>query len=70
MNIVISDLGAPRDAATGEVHIGSMAEMESVAEELRSMGVQASTQTCDVRSLEDVRALASHAAAEHGSLDI
>ena len=70
MNIVISDLGAPRDTATGEVHIGSMAEMESIAEELRSMGVQASTQMCDVRSLEDVRALASHAAAEHGSLDI
>lgn len=69
-NIVISDIGAPRDAATGAEHIGSTDEMESIAEELRGMGVQASTCVCDVRSLEEVRKLAKHAADAHGSLDI
>ncbi|GLQ20016.1 SDR family NAD(P)-dependent oxidoreductase [Algimonas porphyrae] len=69
-NIVISDIGRQRDAATGEAHIGTTDEMESIAQELRGLGVGVSTQTCDVRSLEEVRALARHAAAEHGSLDI
>lgn len=69
-NIVISDIGKTRDAATGEAHIGTTDEMESIAEELRSFGVKVSTCVCDVRSLEEVRALAKHAAETHGSLDI
>lgn len=69
-NIVISDIGEPRDAATGAEHTGSTEEMESIAAELRGTGVQASTCVCDVRSLEDVRALAKHAVDTHGSLDI
>ena len=69
-NIVISDIGAPRDAATGAEHIGSTDEMESIAQELRDIGVEASTCVCDVRSLEDVRKLAAHAKDTHGSLDI
>jgi len=69
-NIVISDIGAPRDAATGAEHIGSTDEMESIASEIREMGVEASTCVCDVRSLDEVRKLASHAANTHGSLDI
>lgn len=69
-NIVISDIGAPRDAATGAEHIGSTDEMESIADEIRGLGVEASTCVCDVRSLEEVRKLAKHAADTHGSLDI
>ena len=69
-NIVISDIGAPRDAATGAEHIGSTDEMESIAEQLRGQGVGASTCVCDVRSLKDVRTLAAHAKQTHGSLDI
>jgi len=69
-NIVISDLGAPRDAATGAEHIGSTDEMKSIAAELRETDVEASTCVCDVRSLEDVRNLAKHAVDTHGSLDI
>ena len=69
-NIVISDIGAPRDAATGAEHIGSSDEMEAIAAELRNMGVEASTCVCDVRSLEEVRKLAKHASDMHGSLDI
>ncbi|MEM7730849.1 MAG: SDR family NAD(P)-dependent oxidoreductase [Pseudomonadota bacterium] len=69
-NIVISDIGEQRDAATGEAHIGTTDEMEQIAEGLRGLGVNVSTQTCDVRSLEEVRALAKYAVDTHGSLDI
>lgn len=69
-NIVISDIGAPRDEATGAEHIGSTDEMESIAADMRAFGVQSSTKVCDVRSLEDVRSLAQHAVDTHGSLDI
>lgn len=69
-HIVISDIGEPRDAATGAEHIGTTDEMEAIAADMRALGVQASTCTCDVRSLDEVRALASHAVEEHGSLDI
>ena len=69
-NIVISDIGESRDAATGEAHIGTTDEMEQIAEGLRGLGVEVSTKTCDVRSLDEVRALAKHAADTHGSLDI
>ncbi len=69
-NIVISDIGQSRDSATGAEHIGSSEEMESIASEMREMGVESSTCVCDVRSLEEVRKLAKHAADTHGSLDI
>ena len=69
-NIVISDIGESRDAATNAGHIGSSDEMESIAEELRGMGVEVSTCVCDVRSLEDVKGLAKHAVNTHSSLDI
>ncbi|CAM3651818.1 SDR family NAD(P)-dependent oxidoreductase [Litorimonas haliclonae] len=69
-NIVISDIGQSRDASTGEEHIGTTDEMESIAEEMREKGVEASTCVCDVRSLDEVRKLAKHAKETHGSLDI
>lgn len=69
-NTVISDIGQSRDSATGEEHIGSTDEMESIAAEMAALGVGASTCVCDVRSLDEVRALAKHAVDTHGSLDI
>jgi len=69
-NIVISDIGQSRDSATGEEHIGSTDEMESIAAEIREKGVESSTCTCDVRSLDEVGKLAQHAVDTHGSLDI
>lgn len=69
-NIVISDVGSPRDGATGAAHIGSTDEMEAIAAELREMGVNVSTCTCDVRRLQEVEALARHAVDTHGALDI
>lgn len=69
-NIVISDIGQSRDKATGAEHIGASDEMEAIAADMRALGAAASTCICDVRSLEDVRALATHAVSTHGSLDI
>jgi meso-butanediol dehydrogenase/(S,S)-butanediol dehydrogenase/diacetyl reductase len=68
--IVISDIGAPRDSATGKDHIGAADEMEAIAADIRRSGVAASTFIADVRSLSDMNALADHAAKTHGSLDI
>lgn len=69
-NVVISDIGAPRDAATPGAMIGSTAEMDSIAGEIRALGVGVSTFACDVRDYAQVQALAQHAAKTHGSLDI
>ncbi|MEM1380653.1 MAG: SDR family oxidoreductase [Pseudomonadota bacterium] len=69
-NIVISDVGTSRDAATGENHIGTTDEMEAIAADIRQLGVEASTKPCDVRVLTEVQALAAHAVDLHGGLDI
>lgn len=69
-NVVISDIGAPKDAATPGSMIGSTAEMESIAAEMRSLGVGVSAFACDVRDHAQVQALARHASQVHGSLDI
>lgn len=68
--VVISDLGRGVDAATPDAMVGATAEMETVAADLRAAGGEASTRVCDVRSWEQVRALADHAVKTHGGLDI
>ncbi|XBQ16638.1 MAG: SDR family NAD(P)-dependent oxidoreductase [Oceanicaulis sp.] len=68
--VVISDIGAPADPATPAEHIGATEEMNQIAEAIRSAGGTASTKACDVRDLAQMRQLAEHAVAEHGSLDI
>lgn len=68
--IVISDIGATRDAATPEAMIGATDEMAAIAADLRALGVAASTCACDVRDPAQVQALADHAVNMHGSLDI
>ena len=69
-NIVISDIGRSRDAATSAEHVGLANEMESTAKALRELGGNVSTCVADVRDREAMRALAAHAVAEHGGLDI
>lgn len=64
--VVISDIGAPADAATPGSMTGSSAEMDAIAASLP----KASTFPCDVRNPDQVRALARHAVDTHGSLDI
>jgi meso-butanediol dehydrogenase/(S,S)-butanediol dehydrogenase/diacetyl reductase len=69
--VVLSDIGASRDAATPDAMIGGDAEMEALAAELRAeTGSLISTFVCDVRDYDQVRRLAGHALAAHGSLDI
>lgn len=68
--VVISDIGQAADPATPEEHIGATREMEQIVAEIREAGGTASAKPCDVRDLSQMRALADHAVAEHGSLDI
>ena len=69
-NIVLSDIGGSRDSATPDDMIGSNAEMNEIAEAIRAEGVNVSAKACDVRNWDEVQALADHAVATHGSLDI
>jgi len=69
-NIVLSDVGSSRDAATPDAMIGLSSEMEEIAQAIRAHGVAVSALACDVRSRDEVQALADHAVATHGSLDI
>jgi len=66
-SVVIADIGGSRDSATPDAMIGAEAEMHEVAQSMRG---DASTFSCDVRNPDQVRALAAHAVATHGSLDI
>jgi meso-butanediol dehydrogenase/(S,S)-butanediol dehydrogenase/diacetyl reductase len=68
--VVISDIGASRDAATPGAMIGATEEMEAIAADIRAGGGAASTRVCDVRDYDQVAALARHAVDAHGSLDI
>jgi meso-butanediol dehydrogenase/(S,S)-butanediol dehydrogenase/diacetyl reductase len=69
--VVLSDIGASRDAATPGSMIGENAEMEALAAELRAeSGSPISTFACDVRDYDQVKAMADHAVETHGSLDI
>ncbi|WP_298199424.1 SDR family NAD(P)-dependent oxidoreductase [Novosphingobium sp.] len=65
--VVISDIGASRDAATPADMVGGSAEMQAIADSLPHGG---SSFACDVRDPAAVRALAAHARDRHGGLDI
>jgi meso-butanediol dehydrogenase/(S,S)-butanediol dehydrogenase/diacetyl reductase len=65
--VVISDIAGARDAATPEDQTGGPSGMAAIAGSLTG---PVSTCACDVRDPAQVRALAAHAVAAHGSLDI
>nr|WP_087573423.1 MULTISPECIES: SDR family NAD(P)-dependent oxidoreductase [unclassified Sphingomonas]AJW29454.1 D-beta-hydroxybutyrate dehydrogenase [Sphingomonas sp. JE1] len=69
-NIVLSDVGTSRDSATPDTMIGLSSEMEEIAAAIRAEGVEVSAKACDVRNRDEVQALADHAVAAHGSLNI
>ena len=69
-NIVLSDVGTSRDAATPDAMIGLSTEMDEIAAAVAATGVRVSTYACDVRVRAEVQALADHAVTAHGSLDI
>ncbi len=68
-NIVLSDIGKARDAATSAEHVGEMDEMAAIAADISAMGVGVTMKACDVRIPSEVEALADHAVATFGSLD-
>ncbi|GFE80441.1 diacetyl reductase [Steroidobacter agaridevorans] len=68
-NCVVSDLGAPAQHM-GAGDIGTTAEMEKIASELRQRGAKVATIPCDVRSEQSCEALAQKAVEAFGSLDI
>jgi len=68
--VVISDLGASKDAATPGAMIGASEEMAAIAADIRRAGGEASTFVCDVRDYDQVQTMAKHAVDTHGSLDI
>lgn len=68
--IVLSDIGVSRDGATPDSMIGLSSEMDGIADSIRALGVAVSTHPCDVRRWDEVQALADHAVAAHGGLDI
>ena len=68
-NCVVSDLGAPAEHM-GASDIGTTAEMEAVAEELRQRGAKTAAIACDVRSEQSCEALVRKTIETFGSLDI
>ena len=69
-NIVLSDIGRARDAATAAEHVGQEDEMAAIAQEIAEMGVGVTTKACDVRIPSEIDALAQLAVDTFGSLDI
>ena len=68
-NCVVSDLGSPAEHM-GASDIGTTAEMESVAAELRTRGAKTAVIACDVRSEQSCEALVRKTIETFGSLDI
>ena len=67
--VVVSDLGNP-ERMLEEGDIGSTAEMNAVAAELRSMGAPVLVVPCDVRVEAEVRTLIERTVADFGRIDI
>jgi len=66
--VVLSDIAAPIEPTKEAAAYAR--EIDVLADELRAGGASVSTFTCDVRSWDQVRALAAHAVSAHGTLDI
>ena len=69
-DIVLSDIGQARDAATSAEHVGQSSEMAEIASEIGALGIKVTTKACDVRVPSEVDALAQHAMDSFGRLDI
>lgn len=68
--IVISDIGQVVDEATPLEMIGAAEDIAQVAAELKACGAEVSAHACDVRQAKQVDALAEHAVARFGAIDI
>lgn len=68
-NCVVSDLGTPREHMSTR-DIGTTAEMQRVANELRGRGARVATIACDVRSSADCDRLIAEACSQFGGVDV
>ncbi|GGF60666.1 SDR family NAD(P)-dependent oxidoreductase [Alteromonas lipolytica] len=68
--IVLADIGAAKNEYLPEDAIGTSAEMEAIASEMREAGIEVKTAVCNVLEESDVEALAKTAKDTFGSLDI
>lgn len=70
-NVLIADLGRADGPEFPEHGVGTTAELEQVAEELRGLGGgEVETAVCDVRDESQVSALARRAVERFGGLDV
>lgn len=68
--IVLADIGAAKNEYLPEDAIGTSAEMEAIATEMRDAGIDVHTAVCNVLEENDVESLANLANDTYGSLDI
>ena len=69
-NVVISDIGAAKGVEFSEEHVGTTAEMEAIAADVRQLGGQAICVPCDVRYENEVENLIEKAVEAFGRVDI
>jgi NAD(P)-dependent dehydrogenase (short-subunit alcohol dehydrogenase family) len=69
-NVVISDIGTAKGEQFSKDHVGTTDEMESIANDVRSLGGQAICVPCDVRFEKDVENLIEKTVETFGSVDI
>lgn len=69
-DVIVTDIGQPKGEQFPTDAIGTTAEMEDIAAELRGKGVRAMAMVCDVRDESQVKAVMERAVAEFGRLDI
>ena len=68
--VVLTDIGAASGRQFAKEHIGTAAEMEEIAQEIRDAGGAAVTAVCDVRDEAQVDAVVAKAVSEFGRLDV
>ena len=69
-NIVVSDIGEVKGKIAPEHGVGKVEEMEQVATDIRAVGVDVATRTCDVLVEEDVKGLVEFTFDTFGGVDI
>ncbi|MBB6253081.1 SDR family NAD(P)-dependent oxidoreductase [Nitrospirillum iridis] len=68
--VILSDIGRAADAATPDGMIGAVSELQAVAADIAAdTGARIETFICDVRDMDQMRALATFAVERLGGLD-
>lgn len=70
VRVAIADLGVSKGRQFSAANIGTMVELEELADELRREGGDVSTIVCDVRNAEDVMKAVDKTVATFGRLDL